>query len=270
MKQYKLKLGLENDSIKLHGIGSQIRAAATLIQKASLQGDEVVPEMVVNGQDIYPLIFKRNTNPISDMEICPCDSLNWSPAEEIAHAGAARTHLSWSDQWKKRCQKKLQSIGSPTAVLSLRETDKIDGGEMVLPTVVYQDLINKSEEPVLVLSDSSWSLPELASLPNCRTLERTMSHSLFPIHRTRYLDRGIISKAELLNHTLEMFEDIYILGSMKTVFYPVWHGVLSAGMLLAENHPKLICLQDSLNSREKQFVNYYCKREVHFWNFLDK
>lgn len=270
MQRYKLKLGLENDSIKLQGIGSQIRAAATLMQKASVRGDEVVPEMVVNGQDVFPLIFNRKSKPTSDMEVCPCESLSWCPLDEPAHAGAAMNHFSWSDQWKKRCEEKLQSVGNPTVVLSLRETDKIDGGEMVLPTVVYQNLINTSEEPVLVLADSNWSLPDLETLPTCRTLERTMSHSLFPLHRTRLLDRGITSKAELLNHTLEMFEDIYILGTAKTVFYPVWHGVLSAGILLAKNRPNLVCLQDFLTPREKQFVNYYCKRETHFWNFLDK
>ena len=266
---YKLSLGLENDSIGMLGIGSQIRAAAALMQSAMLQGDDVYPEMVINGCDIFDIIFDRKPKENVTYETCPCKSLPWSLTVEQAHCPAALDHLKWTHTWISRCEEKLRAIGNPTKVISLRGTDKIDGSELFLPTVIYQELIQSSDSPILILSDTNWGMADLRMLRNSRTLKRKMSDSLFPMHRTRMMDKGLMTGEDLLQHTLEMFEDIYILGIVKTIYYPVWHGILSAGLLLSKKPPKLECLQDHLTSREKVFVEYYNKRENHFWNRID-
>jgi hypothetical protein len=266
---YKLSMGLENDSIGLHGIGSQIRAAAALMQSALLQGDEVYPEMVINGCDIFGIIFDRKPKKNVTYETCPCETLPWSLQLEQAHCPAALNHLKWSNQWVRRCKEKLRKLGNPTKILSLRGTDKIDGCEMFLPTFIYQELILSSDSPILILSDTSWGMAELYALSNSRNLNRKTSDSLFPLHRTRMMDKGLTSSEDILAHTLEMFEDIYILGEAKTIYYPVWHGVLAAGLLLSDKSPSLVCLQDHLTDRERVFVDYYNLREKHFWNRID-
>ena len=272
-KHYRLTLGQDfrGRCLPLHGLGSQIRAAAALMQVAALRGDRVHPTIpALDGRDLWQEIFDSPPPPPGAIE-CPCDELEWNPAMEQAHHPAASDHIQFRADFRERLDYVWKMEGECRVGLSLRETDKLDGGECPLPPSIIAETLCDVHEPFLVFSDTTIYLTALFThFPDSQVFLHTRghrSHSIFPLHVPRGAS-PLMTGESLAEHTIEIFEDMYLMSKLERIYYPVWHGVLSIAKLL---NPAidLVCCRRSLNLRDAELIRFYMDRELALWKRLD-
>ena len=272
-KHYRLNMGLNPDvcSLKMHGLGSQLWAAASMMQIARLRGDEVHPSIPLpGGGDLWQEIFDTPPPP-PGAPLCPCDELKWDALDGDAHSPAAPDLIHFKESFRVRLDHLWRNLGDCCVGLSMRDTDKLDGGECPIPPYLIARAMKGVHEPFLVFSDSTIYLDRL--LPHFPDSQisirpRMQATSIFPLHRSRGAS-PILTGDRLNQHTLEIFEDIYLMTKMKTIYYPVWHGVLMAASLLSRELKVISCRERLLSVHEIEMVNFYRERECALWRRLD-